>query len=99
MHDSRLDELVEKALAVGCRVLSESKRSVTVVRPRGYSKLGVVVLSVVFVLAWLTFGEMGFAVGILPLATYALAYLFRKDKVFEIYLDDEDVPKVRRVQH
>lgn len=81
MHDSRLDELVAAALAAGCRVQSESERSVIVVRPKSYSKLGVVVLSNVFVLAWLIFGEVGFAVSVLPLAIYTLVYLFQKERL------------------
>lgn len=97
MCDSRLNEFVAAALSAGCRVQSEVERSVIVVRPRSYGKLGVVVLSVILVLAWLTSGEVGFAVGMLPLAGYALAYLLRKDKVFEIYLDGDDQPQVRRI--
>lgn len=97
MYDPRLGELVAAALAAGYRIESERSFSVVVVRPKSYSKLGVVVLSVIFILAWLTFGEKGFAGGLGALAVYALIYLLQKDKMFEIYLDADDRPQVRRL--
>ena len=62
-----------------------------VVKPKSIDPLAAVLFSIFFVFGWLGFGEVGCAVGVLPLALYALVYLFSRDKVYEVWLEDGEV--------